>query len=105
MVKAKIDSFSIHHGSFHCLKAGKFLNDEVSVAIFYLCYLVSYVFYVKIVNGYLKLLANVHGKCFVIISQVMTNIINHLATTKFHLLSKVSLCYIFTSSCDFYYCD
>ena len=37
MVNVKIDFFCIHHGSFHCLKADRLLNDEVSVAIFYLC--------------------------------------------------------------------
>ena len=88
----------IHHVSFCCLKAERLLNDEVSVAIilFYLCYVVRYVFYVKIVNGYLKLLANVHRKYFVKILQVMTNIINHLDVTKFYLLSKMRLCYNFT---------
>ena len=29
VVKAKIDQFCIHQGSFHSLKEGKFLNDEV----------------------------------------------------------------------------
>ena len=33
VVKAKIDTISIHHGSFHSLKAGRYLNDEVSVCM------------------------------------------------------------------------
>ena len=88
IVKAKVDSFCIHHGSFHSLKAGRFVNDEVSIQLFVFLLLSL----LKIVNGYLKLLASIRGNCFVIISQVMTNIINRLANTKhnFHLMSKVS---------------
>ena len=33
IVKAKIDSFCIHHGSFHSLKASRYINDEVSMII------------------------------------------------------------------------
>ena len=31
VVKAKIDSICIHHGSLHSLKAGRYLNDEISM--------------------------------------------------------------------------
>lgn len=39
VVKAKIDSFCIHHGSFHSLKAGRYLNDEVSAYVYLFVYL------------------------------------------------------------------
>ena len=41
VVKAKIDQFCIHQGSFHSLKEGKFLNTEVLFSYSY-----SYVLYV-----------------------------------------------------------
>ena len=29
-IKARIDNYSVHHGSFHTLKSGHFINDEVT---------------------------------------------------------------------------
>lgn len=29
-IKARIDDYSVHHGSFHTLKSGHFINDEVT---------------------------------------------------------------------------
>ncbi|XP_065888571.1 uncharacterized protein [Dysidea avara] len=46
-VKARIGRFTIHHGSFHTLKPNTYINDEI-------------------VNGYLRLIANIHGNCSVI---------------------------------------
>ena len=33
VVKAKIGNFSIHHGSFHSLKKGGLVNDEVCIIL------------------------------------------------------------------------
>lgn len=44
----------------------------------------------QIINGYLKLLAAIHGNCHVIISQTLTSVINRVAVlNKSHLLTKV----------------
>ena len=44
-----------------------------------------------IINGYLRLLASVHTKCYVVISQTLTAIINRTSLTPHvHLLSNVS---------------
>ena len=60
IVKARIGRFTIHHGSFHTLKPGIYINDEI-------------------VNGYLRLLASIHGNCFIIGTFSLTAIINRAA--------------------------
>ncbi|XP_065892491.1 uncharacterized protein [Dysidea avara] len=73
VIKARINRFSIHHGSFHTLKQNCYLNDEI-------------------INGYLRLLADIHGNCFVIPSQTLTTIINRSAVChRSYLLSRESL--------------
>ena len=70
IVKARIGRFTIHHGSFHTLKPGIYINDEI-------------------VNGYLRLLASIHGNCFIIGTFSLTAIINRAAVNiSSHLLSK-----------------
>jgi len=34
VIKAKIGKFSIHHGSFHSLKKGGLVNDEVCIILY-----------------------------------------------------------------------
>lgn len=73
VVKARIGRFTIHHGSFHTLKSGIYINDEI-------------------VNGYLRLIANIHGNCFIIGTFSLTAIINRAAVNvSSHLLSKEML--------------
>ena len=74
VVKARINNCSVYHGSFHTLKGKGFLNDEV-LANMWMFVVIMYNT-IQIVNTYLKLLASIRGNCFVIISQVMTTIIN-----------------------------
>ncbi|XP_065893910.1 uncharacterized protein [Dysidea avara] len=70
VVKARIGRFTIHHGSFHTLKPGTYINDEI-------------------VNGYLRLIANIHGNCYIIGTFSLTAIINRAAVNiSSHLLSK-----------------
>ena len=89
VVQARIKRFTIHLGSFHSLKPGGLLNDEVVIAL--LCILNAHS-YIQIINGYLELLASVNGRCRIIISQTMTSIVNCVAVAqRFHLLSKVAL--------------
>ena len=93
VVKARINNCSVYHGSFHTLKGNGFLNDEV-LANMWMFVVIMYNT-IQIVNTYLKLLASIHGNCFVIISQVMTTIINRLPSNKmYHFFTKVC-CYIY----------
>ena len=79
----------IHHGSFHSLKGNGLLNDEVCILNFSFNNVILEHIY-QIVNGYLKLLAAIHGNCHVIISQTLTSMINRVAVlNKLHLLAKV----------------
>lgn len=105
VVKARIDRFVIHQGSFHTLKGNGLLNDEVSIKILIFCVILEHMS--QIINGYLKLLAALHGNCHVIISQTLTSVINRVAVlNKLHLLTKVDdfLCLknmpLFACLCD-----
>ena len=88
VVQAKIKCFTIHLGSFHSLKLGGCLNDEVHY-ILYIVYVRMYtanMILMQIVNGYLELLSHVNGRCrIIIISQTMTSIVNCVAIAqRFH---------------------
>jgi len=50
----------------------------------------------QIVNVYLRLLASIYeGKCYAILSQTLTNIVNQVVPhQQLHLLSKVNVCHI-----------
>ena len=44
MVKARVQSYKIHHGSLHSLKGCNFLNDEVSQSV---SHWISYIVHIQ----------------------------------------------------------
>jgi len=72
LVKARIGRYAVHHGSFHTLKPSKYVNDEVI--------------------PYLKLLLNIQGNTYVMVSQTLSCILSHTVAEKYsYLLSKESM--------------
>ena len=73
VVKARIGRYAVHHGSFHTLEPSQYVNDEV-------------------MHTYLKLLSNIQGDTYAMVSQTLSCILSHTAAEKHsHFLSKESL--------------